>query len=253
MKLKSVKFRMTICILAMFAFQLQVWAPPQRCIEHPEWCEHYHWMERSYAYAETFWNGTNSEYGRCVDQYNNPVDCANFTSQIANAGCSGMAESNNTNNWSPIWEAPNGDCWNYYNNEPNYQTADNCDPRIIRDGSGRPQGSGCNSQGTGNHTVVFRAYAQSWWFYCSNQDIPDQAVSVTNPDDIPWWVFLPTFAFVQWRSNGQWHAVYIGEGAQRNARYWAHNTDRRSSPITNLFNSDTHHVEFYGPIPICIK
>ena len=55
------------------------------------------WTRRAVAYAEHFWNGTNPEYIRFPD-----TDCANFGSQIANAGCMGIAESNNI---------PNGDWW----------------------------------------------------------------------------------------------------------------------------------------------
>jgi hypothetical protein len=101
--------------------------------------------------------------------------------------------------------------------------------------------------------VIFRAHAQSWWFYCSDHDIPYEKWWVTDPDSIPDWVERGCFAFVKWTYN-RWHAVYIGAGHGRNAQYWAHNDDYHLGLVRNLLtSSSTDHMEFYKPLTISIK
>lgn len=142
MKLKSVELQVIACLFVLLAFHSKAFAPPGDY-------SGYHWPERSFAYADVFWNGTNPEYGRCT-YLGSAVDCANFTSQIANAGCSGMAESNNTN-WGDVWVPPNLDCWAYENTMPYGASCSEAD--TIQAGTGIPERD-CNSTGTGWHTVI---------------------------------------------------------------------------------------------------
>ena len=175
------------------------------------------WIERAFAYADNFWSNYNSEYGSWSS------DCANFCSQIANAGCAGMCEWNNTD-W-PEWQ--NGYCEPYYWYYPYYP--EDCEP--------------CP---TGWHQVIPSALNQSWWFYYNYGDWPDQVLDAHSVSDIPSWAGPGTFV-CQKKTTGQWHNVFIGAGQGQNARYWAHTTDRHGDAyVTWLFGSGVDHVEFYG-------
>jgi hypothetical protein len=73
------------------------------------------WIERAFTYANYYWNCRNPDYG----DYES--DCAHFASQIANAGCTGMCEYNNTD--VPDWNQ--GDCpWYMW---LNHTWPDSCD------------------------------------------------------------------------------------------------------------------------------
>lgn len=181
------------------------------------------WVDRACAYAQDFyqWPSYNDYY---CDWHAEGVDCANFCSQIANAGCAGMCESNNTN-----WEDwTQGDCvaYRYYGNYDDHCT--NCD-------------------GSENHEVQNYAGWQSWWFWDNIGDWPDDEVNVTNLSDVPDWVGPGVFFFAHLIDPDGWHAMFIGAGQGPNARYWAHTTDRHDYPISNMFYwSRFDWAEFYG-------
>jgi hypothetical protein len=236
MKVTSKDLRIFSCVLALFALASQSFAQP------PGYTPGYHWADRAVAYAQTFCNGTNPEYGRSfwtdslgVDHI---ADCADFTSQIANAGCSGMCEANDTN-W-PGWTAPDSTCWDYRSSEPHSNMAHGCDPGHIL----------CMPCSTGWHQVISNANSQAWWFYCSDSNYVNQRVSITDTDQIPDWIGKGCFAFrVLWDQDQQsckWHAVFIGSGTGSGARYYGHTSDRCGVSITGLFSEPGfRHVEFY--------
>ncbi|MCD6160934.1 MAG: amidase domain-containing protein [candidate division Zixibacteria bacterium] len=47
------------------------------------------WVDRALAYAQEFWEWPNYNFRYC-NWHSQGVDCANFCSQIANAGCAGQ-------------------------------------------------------------------------------------------------------------------------------------------------------------------
>jgi hypothetical protein len=176
------------------------------------------WIERAYAYADYYWNGRNPDYG----DYSS--DCVHFTSQIANAGCAGMCETNNTN-W-PEWTQGNCVAYRHYGGYDDHCTD-------------------CN--GSEYHEIQKYAGWQSWWFYDNTWDWPDYIVNVTSLYDVPDWVGPGVFFFARLINPDGWHAMFIDAGQGPNARYWALTNDRHDYPIANIFNwSRFCWAEFYG-------
>jgi hypothetical protein len=207
-----------------------------QAIAQPAYAPGYHWAERALAYAEEFCSGTNPEYGRFSS-----VDCADFTSQIANAGCSGMCESNDTN-W-PGWTAPDSTCWAYHSTEPHSNRAHGCNPNLVS----------CVQCRTGQHLVISNASSQSYWFYCSDSNFVEHAENITDSLLVPFWVGKGCFAFLSyWNASQQickWHAVFIGSGAGSDAIYYAHSAERCGEHAVTWLYTQTgfHHMEFYKP------
>ena len=137
---------------------------------------HYFWVDRANAYAVIFCDGVNPGYGAWDD------DCANFTSQIAQAGCAGMAEMNN-NNWGDYWVGPRDDCWLYYNDHADQNSEPWCSmddfnyngfPQTACHSTGQPWFSDCYIWcPTHNHLVIAAAQAQLTWFMCNYANTPD--------------------------------------------------------------------------------
>jgi hypothetical protein len=225
MKVTSRDRRILLCLSALFALASPSFAQP------PGYFPGYHWADRAFAYAEEFCNGTNPEYGRFPGN-----DCADFTSQIANAGCSGMCESNETN-W-PGWTAPDSTCWDYYSSEPHSNWAHGCNPQNVS----------CVPCSTGWHSVISTANTQAWWFNCSDSNYVYHRVSVTSADQIPNWVGKGCFAFrARWVDQScQWHAIFIGSGTGSGARFYAHSNERCGSNLIGLFSEPGFdHMEFF--------
>jgi len=227
MKTTSASLRIMLCALTPLTVVSSALAPP------PGYTPGYHWADRALAYAVEFCDGTNPEYERFEG-----VDCANFTSQIANAGCSGMCESNDTD-W-PGWTAPDSTCWDYHSTEPHSNTAHGCNPQLVQ----------CVDCPTGWHSVISNARAQCEWFYCSDSNYVYQAVGVRDSNQIPDFVQKGCFAFrARWDSLQQqckWHAVFVGSGSGQGARFYAHTTERCGATVKGLFReSGFDHVEFY--------
>lgn len=196
----------------------------------------YLWGDRAFAYADEFWDTYNSEY------YNfYPSDCANFVSQIVQAGCDGLCELNNTN-W-PGWDGTWTTCWSYRNTQPS-------DEHCVMSGS--------------HYTIINCDYMDSWfqdahieWPYCDWPDWDD----AYSTDEIPNWVSNGCVGIAcNETPSGDldfWHSVYIGSGSGPDAKYWAHTTDRQNYPISYLMNDPfTDFIAFYGPLsvsPIIVK
>lgn len=174
------------------------------------------WVERAFTYADYYWNCRNPDYG------DYPSDCAHFASQIANAGCAGMCEYNNTG--VPDWNQ--GDC-------PLYMWLYHTWPED------------CHSCPSYNHQVIANAYNNMLWFNDNLVDWPNGAMYVDDISEIPSWLGPGSFAFTL-SISGQWHAVFIGQGQGQNASYWAHTTDRQGAPISWLFESSLDHINLYG-------
>lgn len=227
--------KMTIGYLRIFIDFMALLVICSQSSAQPTYAPGYHWADRAVAYAQAFCGSTNPEYGRFPG-----VDCADFTSQIANAGCSGMCESNSTN-W-PGWTEPDCTCWDYHSTEPHSNRAHGCNPSLIS----------CVPCSTGQHLVISNASSQSYWFYCSDSNFVQQHVNITIPDSIPGWVGKGCFAFqAKWivaQQTCKWHAVFIGSGVGSNAMYYAHTNDRCGEPVTWLIGgTGFNHLEFYKP------
>jgi hypothetical protein len=70
----------------------------------------YEWPDRAYDYASYWWNSYNPDYG----YWDVNLDCANFQSQVGQAGCAGLCEDNDTNNYPPYYWTSRADCPSYY-------------------------------------------------------------------------------------------------------------------------------------------
>ncbi len=80
------------------------------------------WTLRARSYANTFWSNYNPEYGDNRDQGG---DCANFVTQIAQAGCGGMCETNaNDPNEENGWGWALNNCNNFWDQDGNME--DHC-------------------------------------------------------------------------------------------------------------------------------
>ena len=101
---------------------------------------------RALSYMDAFCCSINSNF----PHYTN--DCANFVSQVANAGCLGMAETNNVQSVPNVW--PNSvSCPEYYNA--------GLDQAAV---SVSPEGAAGWATSNG-HRIIIRAWSQSYWFF----------------------------------------------------------------------------------------
>lgn len=213
------------------------------------------WPARVLDYANYWWNTGypdsppylfNPDYG----YWDLSDDCANFQSQMAQAGCAGLCESNNNNNVDypqHIWTSL-GNClpWRAYVSGPFFND-DMCangpepwPPPLM-------------------HLVVPGAQNLSWWFYYNNEGYPveDWDVRPNDGETIPNWVGPGTFGFMEWwnSTHGRWvwHSFYIGAGTGQNAMAWSHSGDHHGEYYVRqwyeLFGQDLDHWEFYQPTP----
>ncbi|MBC8465912.1 amidase domain-containing protein [bacterium] len=162
------------------------------------------WTDRARSYGDTYCNAVNPEYG----EYQ--ADCANFTSQLANAGCSGMCESNNTNPPTtglnppthPPWEDPIG--------------ALSCDNYVS------PNTNNCHDCLTENHQIIASAVNQNAWFNQVDDNWPyDNTYTLWEPG--MFYASVGDFVHFHWNSGG-WHCSWVcdvtyGEGTD-NMTYW---------------------------------
>jgi len=203
-----------------------IWLLAWSCAVFAQPPDGYQWFARALAYAGRFYDYPfiNPDYGYFTDENGDYAnDCAHFTSQIANAGCSGMCEYNSTN-WSG-WN--HGDC-----------------PYFMYDG----YLSNCRTCPSGNHQVYSYAEYQNSWFVDNEDYFPDYACFVYNLESVPDWVGPGTFFIVHYLNPEGWHAMFIGGGQGQNATYWAHTADDADRPISAMFNwSRFHFANFWGP------
>ena len=67
-----------LCLLSVLSLAAVCYAPP------PGNWNGYHWLDRGYAYADTYWDGLNTDYAHREPYHNPPQigdgteDCANF-------------------------------------------------------------------------------------------------------------------------------------------------------------------------------
>lgn len=193
-----------------FIFAIALLAAQELYAQPPGDLDGYHWTDRAVAYAEIYCNQVNAEYGTYGG-----TDCANFTSQCANAGCSGMAESNNTNFTG--WNSGYYLCWDYHSTEADNNYQNNCNPSRITYAQVPPGGPPFY------HTVIPGAYEQSWWLYCTDFDFVDEEVAVTSSTTFPYFTEAGAFVIFRWNS-GSWHAMYGVEGTLSNTVVVGHSS-----------------------------
>ena len=194
------------------------------------------WGYRGYCYAERFWEypDINPEFGYCVSgvppTYN--LDCANYCSQIGNAGCAGICEDCGPpippQGYAVTWdEWTDPDCPNYHFVYqyycapcPNY-TYHQYEPW------------GPNPY----HHVILNALGLSVWFLANEDNWPHYIHLIRNQQEfVPEWVTRGTFGWRQ-KIDETYHAFFIGSGVGPNALYWAHTNDRHEEPLDGYFSS----------------
>jgi len=175
------------------------------------------WFERAFAYAEDYWDNINPEYGAFA------LDCANFGSQIANAGCSGLCEYNDTN-WDNWWY---GNCRSYFYS---WYT------------------DGCDDCPTYLHDVMPLARDLNSWFY-DNAYVYPNYVDVNESTPIPAWTGPGCFGLILWEGwwEDQWHTIFIGAGQGQDIYYWAHTNPQHWEHIYTVVYTRPDHIYFYGP------
>lgn len=231
--------RSALALLALLFFTGKSYAPPPG--EH----DGYIWTDRADAYAEAFCNGVNSAYGSYTQ------DCAHFASQIGQAGCIGLAETN-SNNWGNYWIAPLRDCWAYYNDEPDNNWENICTSAEYGDEpchtTSHPWFPDCYDDNSEfwppiYHTTVTRTEALANWFMCADTDWPSSAIC-DYLSEVPDWAGPGCFAFrVRYNilSGYSWHAVYLGIDYFGRLSYYAHTSNRccdNDYPLSALFDED---------------
>lgn len=188
------------------------------------------WVERAYDYASAWCWDVNPDYG---EFYN---DCAHFQCQIANGGCLGLCEVNNTNN------DPNHpeDEWTDLGNCPLYYWDD------------YPWPEDCEYSPSQNHLVIPLVRHLGSWFYENSYSFPVYATYIYYIQDVPYWVGPGCFAIALYIVNGDstWHSIFIGTGYGRYSGYYAHTSSRDNEPLSTMFNTlGFDHIDFYQPAP----
>jgi hypothetical protein len=251
--------RFTLIIICCFTLAQLLYAPPPGSEEGH--LNGYLWTDRATAYAQDYCGYIgeeplyNDDYGPLFD-----ADCAHFASQIAQAGCAGLAETNNCN-W-PLNEyytpGNNCDCWPFHEITPDNNYDDDCvtyweygDVDCHEDGMNHPWFPSCYFQ-TGNHTTIISAEALWRWFLCnalSPQDTPGwwANCNVGDIEHIPDYFGPGSFGFIMywdWIFNIYWfHSVYFGADYDAGELcFYAHTNNRCCQELSTIFESDNFEM-----------